>query len=166
MNNHVETKAIKAVIQNYIVGTSNADIEKLKGVFHEKAVMNGYLGPDCLLADPSGFIADISGAPSMASANDPYQAEIESIHVEGGVASVIVSETGFRGAATLVDFFHLIKQDGKWTIISKLFTTLYAIYYKNWACAAAHAQFSDFVHFIQLLPSCSLIYNHFPQSRC
>lgn len=124
MNNHVETKAVKAVIENYMNGTYQADIEKLKGVFHEKAVMNGYLGPDCLLADPSGFIADIAGSPSMASNNDPYQAEIESIRIEGNVASVIVSETGFRGEGTLVDFFHLIKVEGQWYIISKLFTTL------------------------------------------
>ena len=124
MNNHVETKAVKQVIQNYMDGTYKAEIDKLKGVFHEKAVMNGYLGPDCLLADPSGFIADIAGSPSMASNNDPYQAEIESIRIEGNVASVIVSETGFRGEGTLVDFFHLIKVDGKWSIISKLFTTL------------------------------------------
>lgn len=124
MNNHAESKAVKAVIQNYIDGTYNANIPQLKSVFHEKAVMNGYLGPDCLLADPSGFVADIAGSPSMASSNDPYHAEIESIHIEGNVASVIVSETGFRGAASLVDFFHLIKVDGKWTIISKLFTTV------------------------------------------
>lgn len=44
MNNHAETKAVKAVIENYMNGTYQADIEKLKGVFHEKAVMNGYLG--------------------------------------------------------------------------------------------------------------------------
>ena len=124
MNNHVETKAVKQVIQNYMDGTYKAEIDKLKGVFHEKAVMNGYLGPDCLIADPSGFVADIASAPSMESKGDPYQAEIESIRIEGNVASVIVSETGFRGEGTLVDFFHLIKVDGKWSIISNLFTTL------------------------------------------
>ena len=124
MNNHVETKAVKQVIQNYMDGTYKAEIDKLKGVFHEKAVMNGYLGPDCLIADPPGFVADIAPAPSMESKGDPYQAEIESIRIEGNVASVIVSETGFRGEGTLVDFFHLIKVDGKWSIISKLFTTL------------------------------------------
>ena len=124
MNNHVETKAVKQVIQNYMDGTYKAEIDKLKGVFHEKAVMNGYLGPDCLIADPSGFVPDIASAPSMESKGDPYQAEIESIRIEGNVASVIVSETGFGGEGTLVDFFHLIKVDGKWSIISKLFTTL------------------------------------------
>jgi hypothetical protein len=124
MNNHNETAAIKKVIDDYKDGTYNADIESLKGVFHEKAVMNGYLGPDLVLGDPSAFIADIGSAPSMASGGDPYQAEIESIHIEGNAASVILSETGFRGKGVLVDFFHLIKADGKWQIISKLFTTM------------------------------------------
>lgn len=124
MNNHSETKAVKAVIQDYIDGTYQADIEKLKGVFHEKAVMNGYLGPDLVLASPEAFIQDIAGAPSMKSNNDPYIAEIESIRIEGGIANVVLSESGFRGAATLVDHFHLIKENGNWKIISKLFTTI------------------------------------------
>ncbi|MDR0671950.1 MAG: nuclear transport factor 2 family protein [Oscillospiraceae bacterium] len=124
MNDHAETKAVLQVIRNYQEGTYQADVERLKGVFHEKAVMNGYLGADALLADPSGFIADIGSAPSMASNGDPYQAEVEYIHIEGGVASVTLSETGFRGEGRLVDFFHLIKTDGQWRIISKLFTTV------------------------------------------
>lgn len=124
MNNHAETLLVKQVMQNYMDGTFQADIEKLKSAFHPNAVMNGYLGPDCVLATPSVFVEDIASAPSMASQGDAYQAEIESIRIEGNVAAVVVSETGFRGAATLVDFFHLIKADGEWKIISKLFTTL------------------------------------------
>jgi len=124
MNDHVETTAVKKVIQDYMDGTYKADIEKLKGVFHEKAVMNGYLGPQLLVGDPTPFIEDMGSAPSMESNHDPFQAEIESIHIEGNVASVVLSESGFRGEASLVDFFHLIKIDGKWSIISKAFTTV------------------------------------------
>lgn len=124
MNDHVETTAVKQVIQDYMDGTYYADTVKLKGVFHERAVMNGYLGPDVLLADPTPFIEDIASSPVMADEKAPYQAEIESIRIEGNVAAVVVSETGFKGSATLVDFFHLIKTDGTWKIISKLFTTL------------------------------------------
>ena len=124
MNNHAETLQIKQVMQNYMDGTYNANIDQLKSVFHEKAVMNGYLGPECVMATPAAFVEDIASAPSMASQGDAYHAEIESIRVEGNVASVVVSETGFRGSATLVDFFHLIKVDGEWKVISKLFTTL------------------------------------------
>jgi hypothetical protein len=72
MNNHNETTAIKKVINDYREGTYRADTKTLQSVFHEKAVMNGYLGPDPLIADPSGFIADIGGSPSMASKGDPY----------------------------------------------------------------------------------------------
>lgn len=124
MNNHTETLKVKQVMQNYMDGSYQADIEKLKSAFHPNAVMNGYLGPECVLATPAAFIDDIASAPSMASQKDAYQAEIESIRIEGNVAAVVVSETGFRGSATLVDFFHLIKTDGEWKIISKLFTTL------------------------------------------
>lgn len=124
MNNHAETLQVKQVMQNYMDGSFNADIEKLKSAFHANAVMNGYLGPECVMATPAAFIDDIASAPSMASQGDAYHAEIESIRIEGNVASVVVSETGFRGSATLVDFFHLIKVDGEWKIISKLFTTL------------------------------------------
>ena len=124
MNDHIESEAVRKVIQNYIDGTYMADVNKLKGVFHEKAVMNGYLGPQLILAGPEPFLEDIGSAPSMESNGDPYRAEIESIHIEGSVASVVLSETGFRGEASLVDFFHLIKTDGEWTIISKAFTTV------------------------------------------
>jgi hypothetical protein len=123
MSNTTEEQKVLQVIQDYREGTYRADADLLGSVFHEKAVMNGYLGPDLLLADPSGFIADIVGSPSMESANDPYELTVESVFVEGSIASVIVSETGFRGEGKLVDCFHLIKAEGVWTIISKLFTT-------------------------------------------
>jgi hypothetical protein len=112
------------VIGNYRNGTYRADVSLLRGVFHEKAAMNGYLGSEPLVSDPEPFIADIGGAPSMESAGDPYRAEVEFCRIEGNVASVILSETGFRGSASLVDFFHLIRIDGQWKIIAKLFTTV------------------------------------------
>lgn len=76
-----------------------------------------------LIATPQAFIEDITSSPSMASEKAPYSAEIESIRIEGAVADVILSETGFKGSGRLVNFFHLIKDGGEWKIISKLFTT-------------------------------------------
>lgn len=124
MNDHIETKAVRAVIENYMKGTYEADEALLRSVFHEKAIMNGFLGPQTVLADPSVFIADMISAPSMKSQGDPYQAEIEQIRIDGSVAVVTVSESGFRGSGKLVDHFHLIKLDGEWKVISKLFTTI------------------------------------------
>ena len=125
MSTNVEKeKEVREVIQRYIDGTFNADIPVLKSVFHDKAVMNGYLGPNLILADPTPFLDDMASAPSMKSNNDPYKTEIKDLRIEGDVASAALYETGFRGEAALVDFFHLIKTDGEWRIISKLFTTM------------------------------------------
>jgi len=124
MSNHTEEEAVKELIQRYIDGTYEADGEKLRGVFHEKAVMNGYLGPNLLTGDPAPFIEDMTGSPSMKSNNDPYETEIKYLVIEGNAASLALYETGFRGDASLVDFFHCIKTDGEWKIISKLFTTM------------------------------------------
>ena len=124
MNNQIDENAVMEVIQNYINGTYSADIALLKSVFHEKAVMNGYIGSSLLMSDPSPFIDDIASSPSMKAKNDPYNVEIISISREGNVASAIVRETGFRGDTTLVSFFHLINTDGELRIISKLFTTV------------------------------------------
>ena len=124
MNNHAETTAVKKVIEAYMTGTYRADVPMLESVFHPRAVMNGYLGPDKILGTPALFIQDMASAPSMEANGDSYQAEIEQIRIDGNIATVIVSETGFRGSACLVDHFHLIKEDGSWHIISKLFTTV------------------------------------------
>ena len=124
MSNHTDEEAVKATVRKYIDGTYHADITMLKSTFHEKAIMNGYLGPVLIMADPQPFVEDIASSPSMESHNDPYKAEITSIHVEGNVASAVISETGFRGDTAFVDFFHLIKIDDNWQIISKLFTTV------------------------------------------
>ena len=124
MNNHEEVKQIKKIIETYVMGTYEADTDKLKSVFHKKAVMNGYLGKDILLGDPQPFIEDMRKNPSMNSQSVKYNAEIEYMNVEGNIATVIVSETSFRGEGAMANHFQLIKTDGSWKIISKLFTTL------------------------------------------
>lgn len=124
MNSHFESIAVKDVIGKYMKGTFEADIPLLKSVFHENAIMNGYLGDDLVMGAPSLFINDMASSPSMASQGAAYQGEIEMIRIERSVATVIVSESGFRGDGNLVNSFHLIKTDGEWKILSKLFTTV------------------------------------------
>jgi hypothetical protein len=44
--------------------------------------------------------------------------------VLGRVAGVRVDETGFFGAMSFANWFHLLKgDDGEWRIVSKAFTT-------------------------------------------
>lgn len=124
MNNHDEVKEIKKIIKCYKEGTYEGNREKLKSVFHEMAVMNGYLGEEVLMGTPEPFIKDMAENPSMKSGSESYSAEIEYMNIEGRIATVILSESAFRGKEDMSNHFQLIKTKDGWKIISKLFTTL------------------------------------------
>ena len=119
-----EVEQVREVVQRYITGTYKADVEMLADVFHPQARMTGYLGETLLLGTPEPFLQDMASAPSMESTGAPYHAEIRELTVTGRIASVVLYETGFRGDGVLEDHFQLLLEDGKWSIISKNFTTL------------------------------------------
>ena len=117
-----EEARVRAVVERYIDGTYTGDAQKLRDCFHPDAVMNGYLEGKLFLGGPEPFFDDIANKPSMASAGAPYKADITEIQVVGDVAQATLKETGFAGKFAFTDFFHLVKQDGEWTITSKTFT--------------------------------------------
>jgi hypothetical protein len=120
---HPEEQAVRIVIQQYIDGTYQGDVKTLKKCFHPKAVMNGYFQDQLLLGGPEPFFENIENNPSMAEGGAPYQGTIASVDIVGKVASVTIKETGFAGTMAFTDYFHLIKDQGEWKIISKTFTT-------------------------------------------
>lgn len=118
-----EIEAVRKTVQQYIDGSYSGDVDKLRTVFHPKALMSGYLQGQLLIGDPEPFFANIEKNPSMSETGVPYKAEIESINVAGQVASVTLVETGFFGAMNFTNYFHLLKDEGEWKIISKTFTS-------------------------------------------
>lgn len=113
-------KDVKSTIQRYVNGTKEGNIAILSSVFHPRAIMSGDLGPNKLvLSSPEIFFNDIEGE----KADEQYDYTIESITVKGAIASVVLSEKGLKGAA-FENHFQLQKIDGRWLIISKLFTTV------------------------------------------
>ena len=121
---NTEVERVREVVQRYIDATYRADIPALKSCFHKDARMTGYLGDMLLVGTPDPFFEDMGSAPSMESKGDPYKAEIRALSVTGRIADAVVYETGFRGDGVLEDHFHLICDNGVWSIISKNFTTI------------------------------------------
>jgi hypothetical protein len=119
-----EEERVREILQTYISATYQADIDRLRSVFHPEARMTGYLGDMLLIGTPEPFFEDMGSQPSMETTGAPYQAEICFVQITGNVASAIIRETGFRGVATLEDQFHLIRIDNDWSIISKNFTSI------------------------------------------
>ncbi len=118
MNEPNEIEAVRRVIEQYIEG-SKGNLETLKAVFHADARMTGYLGSTLLLGTPQPFFDAVENAATPESLAE-YKAEIRSIEVVGQAAIATLVETGFLGS-DFTDFFHLIREDGSWKIISKTF---------------------------------------------
>ena len=112
---------MRAVLERYVDATSRADVESLRSVFHPVALMAGYLGDDLIVGDPEPFFSDLGSHPSMAETGAPYEAAIVDIHVAGRIASARVEESGFFGATSFVNYFHLLEIKGEWKIVSKTF---------------------------------------------
>lgn len=116
---------VELVLNNYMKGTYEGDVELLRSTFHPEATMSGYMGDELIIGDPEPFFADIEKNPSMSSQNMKYKGEIKKLQVNGNIADAIIYEIGFYGEQSFENHFHLLKDtDGKWKIISKCFTTL------------------------------------------
>jgi hypothetical protein len=118
MNDPSEIEAVRRVIEQYVEG-SKGDVQKLQAIFHPDARMTGYFGGKLMLGTPQPFFDAVKSAVTP-EATAAYRSEIRSIEVVGEAATATLVETGFLGS-DFTDFFHLIREDGRWRIISKTF---------------------------------------------
>ncbi len=109
-------EAIERVLLHYIKGAQTGKGDDMKPAFHEEATVFGYVGPD-LLAGPIQKLFAWNDDNGPATDVD-YG--IGSFEVTGTVASVrleLENWTGFR----FTDLFTLLKVDGDWKIMNKVF---------------------------------------------
>lgn len=122
--NFNELNTVKNLIATYFDAVYSSDITALKTIFHPNASMNGFLGSDMLVGTPEPFYADLLSKPSMAQQKIECSYVLANIDVSGNIASASILVDNFFGVATVKDNFHLLKDNGKWYIICKTFTTL------------------------------------------
>lgn len=115
---------VEQVLENYFAAVERADIDALKIIFHESASMYGYLGKDAVIGTPQIFYDDIGSKPSMKDTSIECTYVIKSIDVIGNIAQASIVVDNFYGAACVEDKFQLMKIEGKWYIMSKLFTVV------------------------------------------
>jgi hypothetical protein len=116
--------AVRAVMEKYIEAVYKADVDTLRALFHPAAVMSGYLGDMLLAGGPEPFLEDVAGRPSMEASGAPYKAQIIDVQASSRTASLRVDETGFFGATSFVNYFHLLRVGEEWQIVSKTFESL------------------------------------------
>lgn len=113
----------QAALQAYIDGTRDLDRQKLSTCFHPNAIMTGYLKGQAIFATPVAYLDDVDRMAAGGVSTKDYKATIGSLTVQGPVASAALIESGLAGM-NFNDFMHLVEEDGRWSIISKLFTTV------------------------------------------
>ncbi len=111
-----DASQIERVVQTYIEGGRTGSIDTLRPIFHELATICGYVGPD-LFAGPIQMFYDWHAENGPAAELEVGQIQIEH---EGSAASVRVELDNWTGHR-FTDFFTLVKIEGQWQIMSKVF---------------------------------------------
>ena len=117
-DNEVEIAAISSVIQTYVEGGRQGNAAIMKPAFREDAMIHGYIGGG-LFGGPIGLLFD------WVDENPPatdLEANIVNIDLANTIATARVELTGWLGFR-FTDQFTLLKENGAWTITSKVFHT-------------------------------------------
>jgi len=116
INTAIEQDAITKVLQHYIDGARSGMGDDMKPAFHEDATVFGYVGPD-LFAGPiqNLFAWNDDNGPATG-----LEDRIASIDVVGTVATVRLELENWTGIR-FTDLFTLLKIDGDWKIMNKVF---------------------------------------------
>ncbi len=108
--------AITTVVQHYIDGAKSGRGDDMKPAFHEDATVFGYVGGEL-------FAYPIQKLFAWNDENGPateLQAKIAAIDVVGTVATVRLELDNWTGSR-FTDLFSLLKVDGEWKIMNKVF---------------------------------------------
>ncbi len=111
-----EYDAIAKTVQHYIDGAKSGKGDDMKPAFHEDATIFGYAGAD-LFAGPIQNLFDWNDANGPAT---ELQARIAGIDLVDTVATVRLELDNWTGSR-FTDLFTLLKVDGAWKIMNKVF---------------------------------------------
>ena len=111
-----ESDAIAETIRRYVEGGKSGRGDDMKPAFHPGATIFGYIGED-LLAGPIQQLFDWNDQNGPAAG---LQARIAGIDVEGTIATARLELDDWTGHK-FTDMFTLLKTDGGWTIVGKVF---------------------------------------------
>jgi hypothetical protein len=111
-----ESEAIAKTVQHYIDGARSGKGDDMKPAFHKDATIFGYAGAD-LFAGPIQQLFDWNDQNGPAT---ELQARIASIDLVDTVATVRLELNNLSGHR-YTDLFTLLKVDGAWKIMNKVF---------------------------------------------
>ena len=115
-NNTDDREMIEKTVQFYIDGAKSGKGDDMKPAFHADATIFGYIGDD-LFSGPIQKLFDWNDENGPAT---ELETRMSSIDVVGTVATVRLESDNWTGHK-FTDFFTLLKVEGAWKIMNKVF---------------------------------------------
>ena len=113
-----EEAAVRAALEHYLLGHATGDGAHHAMVFHPESKLFWIRGDTLNTRTSAEYIAGAPGAP--AADEDQRRREITMVDVTGdaAVAKIVLDYPD----ALLTDYMSLLKVDGEWKIVNKIFT--------------------------------------------
>ncbi|AFK56885.1 nuclear transport factor 2 family protein [Tistrella mobilis] len=108
------------VIQDYFDALHFCDVDKLQRVFHPKAIYATADETPLLYRTMVEYIPVVAARQSPASRNEPRRDHIDAIDLAGENTAVVRVRCSI-GPRDFVDFLTLVRTEGEWRIIAKVF---------------------------------------------
>lgn len=111
---------ISDVLQNYFDALYFCDVGKLQSVFHPKAIYATADETPLLYRTMEEYVPVVAARQSPASRNEVRGDHIDAIDLAGENTAVARVRCSI-GNCDFVDFLTLVRTDGQWRIIAKVF---------------------------------------------
>ncbi|SHL23122.1 AtzH-like domain-containing protein [Chryseobacterium polytrichastri] len=108
---------ILSVLENYVKSLKEGNVEQLQKTFHGEAVMYGYWEEHLI----EGSIINLYNSVTKYGAAPHITAHIDILHKTEDIALARIEYERNAADKNGVDYHSLIKVNGEWKVISKLF---------------------------------------------
>lgn len=111
-------EAIIQLLNEYFDGLYEGDVDKLRGLFHDDAWLKG----NDYRKTRDEWLDAVANRPIPSAEGMAYNFNIQSLEIVGDQAMAKVDIPLL--AAHFIDFLGLLKEDGQWRIVNKMFTII------------------------------------------
>lgn len=118
MTSGSDEEQIKSVVRDYFEGVIYDQPERIKSAMHPKVHQAGHYHGEYEFFDRETFVASVKPENPLAPGS-PYDAEFEFVDVTGSAAVAKFRVVCF--GENFTDYLSLIKNDGRWQIVMKIF---------------------------------------------
>lgn len=115
-----EADAVRAAVQLYIDGVGNGDTAKLEQAFHADWRMTGFMADDSFVAMSRAEVIEMIGGMGKPP-EGRFAARVVDVQHHGRAAVACVDMR--LGQVRFTDYLSLLKLDGRWVIVNKIWET-------------------------------------------